>query len=126
MTELLRVKVLQVGCPDCCNSLLQESQSLGGLPLGGAIVEIPRHWFDKTCPHGRSGFKFQLLGPEFETTKGGEEDVNSGEVEFGIRDSKMDATRDIGYPARERGPYGSHPGHDDFDDESGPDGSGTY
>jgi hypothetical protein len=37
-----------------------------------------------------------------------------------------DATKDIGYPVREHGPYGSHPMHDDFDDEPGPDGSGTY
>lgn len=32
----------------------------------------------------------------------------------------LDATKDIGYPAREEGRYGSHPAHDDFDDEAKP------
>ena len=43
-----------------------------------------------------------------------------------VFDSRMDATKNIGYPVREHGPYGSHPMYDDLDDESGPDGSGTY
>lgn len=33
---------------------------------------------------------------------------------------KMDATKNIGYPTREQGRYGSHPAHDAFDDESKP------
>ena len=33
---------------------------------------------------------------------------------------RMDATRDMGYPAREQGRYGSHPAHDAFHDESQP------
>jgi hypothetical protein len=32
----------------------------------------------------------------------------------------MDATKDIGFPVREHGKYGSHPSHDGFDDESEP------
>jgi hypothetical protein len=32
----------------------------------------------------------------------------------------LDATKGIGYPAREEGHYGSHPAHDGFDDESKP------
>jgi hypothetical protein len=32
----------------------------------------------------------------------------------------LDATRNMGYPAREGGKYGSHPAHDRFDDESEP------
>ena len=38
------------------------------------------------------------------------------------RSTSLDATRDYGYPARERGNYGSHSSHDNFSDESGPDG----
>jgi cold shock protein len=30
---------------------------------------------------------------------------------------RLDATKDIGYPCRESGKYGSHPAHDDFGDE---------
>jgi hypothetical protein len=34
---------------------------------------------------------------------------------------RMDATRGMGFFARENGRFGSHPIHDGFDDESGPD-----
>lgn len=33
---------------------------------------------------------------------------------------RLDKSRNYGYPARETGRFGSHPGHDGFDDESGP------
>ena len=32
----------------------------------------------------------------------------------------MDGTKNIGYPAREDGRYGSHPSHDRFDGDSEP------
>jgi uncharacterized Zn finger protein (UPF0148 family) len=32
--------------------------------------------------------------------------------------SNLDATKNMGYFGRENGKYGSHPGHDGFDDES--------
>ena len=35
-------------------------------------------------------------------------------------DKNLDATKKWGYPAREQGKYGSHPGCDDFNDESEP------
>ena len=126
MTELVRAKILQDDCPECRNSLLRESESLGGLPLAGAIVLIPKHWLNESCPHGRSGIKFQPDEKEPDPLSAQTEESDFGDVDFGITDSKMDATKNIGYPIRERGPYGSHPGHDDFDDESGPDGPGTY
>lgn len=34
--------------------------------------------------------------------------------------NNLDATKNIGYPVRESGRYGSHPSHDAFDDESEP------
>ncbi len=34
--------------------------------------------------------------------------------------NNLDATKGIGYPAREEGRYGSYPSHDGFDDESEP------
>lgn len=34
---------------------------------------------------------------------------------------RIDRTKDYGFPARESGRYGSHPLHDGFDDESGPE-----
>jgi hypothetical protein len=45
-------------------------------------------------------------------------------------DTRMDATKNIGYPVREWPcmvpRYGSHSMRDPFDDESSPDGSGTH
>jgi len=35
------------------------------------------------------------------------------------RSPNLDATKDMCYPAREQGKYGSHAAHDAFDDESG-------
>ncbi len=34
--------------------------------------------------------------------------------------NNLDATKNIGYPVRDEGRYGSHPSHDGFDDESEP------
>jgi hypothetical protein len=123
--ELVRAKVVQDGCPECRNVLLAEAKSLGGLPLEGDIVIVPKHWLDATCPHGRSGLRFETVTDIGALSREAER-AKSGEVELASIDSSIDATKDVGYPVREHGPYGSHPMHDDFDDESGPDGSGTY
>jgi hypothetical protein len=124
--EVVRAKVAQDDCPECRNALLEEAKSLGGLPLGGEVVIIPKHWLDTVCPHGRSGLRFEVAAADTGPSEEEAERENSGEVEFEAIDSRIDATKNIGYPVREHGPYGSHPMHDDFDDESGPDGSGTY
>lgn len=124
--ELVRARVVEDNCPECRNDLLAESKSLGGLPLAGAFVMIPKHWLDAVCPHGRSGLRFDLAEADTGGPPPEAERAKSSEVEFEASDSRIDATKDIGYPVREHGPYGSHPMHDGFDDESGPDGSGTY
>jgi len=125
--ELVCAKVLQDSCPECRNALLAEARALGGLPLAGDGVMIPTHWLNATCPHGRPGLKFDLVAVADTGAVSREaERAKSGEVELEATDSRIDATKDIGYPVREHGPYGSHPMHDDFDDESGPDGSEIY
>lgn len=124
--ELVRAKLIRNDCPTCFKSLLEEAKSLGGLPLGGKIVLVPAHWIDRICPHGQAGVKFESASIDAEASMSEERDTGTEDVDFGTTDSKMDASKNIGYPVRERGPYGSHPGHDDFDDESGPDGPGTY
>ncbi len=43
-----------------------------------------------------------------------------GEVEAPDGWLNIDATKNIDYPVREQGRYGSHPTHDDFGDESEP------
>ena len=44
----------------------------------------------------------------------------SAEIEPPPWSNNLDATKNIGYPVRESGRYGSHPSHDAFDDESKP------
>lgn len=123
--ELVHARVVQDACPECRNALLSEAKSLG-LPVQGEVVIIPRHWLNTNCPHGRSGIRFELAVSDTRALLQEVERAKSGEVELEAADSRIDATKDIGYPVREHGPYGSHPMHDDFDDESDPDGSGTY
>ena len=124
--ELVNARVVQDSCPECRNALLEEAKSLGGLPLVGNVVIIPKHWLNTICPHGRSGLRFELAIADTDALSREAERAKSGEVELEATDSRIDATKDIGYPHRERGRYGSHPMHDPFNDESGPDGSGTY
>jgi len=125
--ELVHARVVQDRCPECRNARLEEAKSDAKINLRGPVVIIPSHWLNAMCPHGHSGLNFEFLavGDTGALSQGGEQ-AGSGEVELDTIDSRMDATKDIGYPVREHGPYGSHPMHDPFDDESGPDGSGTY
>jgi hypothetical protein len=51
---------------------------------------------------------------EIDRTEDGEE------IEYPEGWDNLDATKGIGYPARDDGRYGSFPSHDDFDDESEP------
>ena len=125
--ELVRARVVQNDCPECVYALLAELKDCypEGLPLGGEIVNVPENCLYRKCQDGRLGIKFRLEVTDADTPREPER-AKSGEVEFEAPDSRIDATKNIGYPAREHGPIGSHPMCDDFDDESGPDGSGTY
>jgi hypothetical protein len=123
--KFVSARLVRDGCPQCRDALLLEAQSLGGLPLSGEIAIIPDHWLNYGCPHGLPGLGFELNKPEALPDDDAQEPI-SDEVEVALIDTRMDATKNIGYPVREHGPYGSHPMHDDFDDDSSPDGSGTY
>jgi hypothetical protein len=63
---------------------------------------------------------------EFLSETDSPEDISEAAAEEGpeVVDSPgwdtLDATKNIGYPARESGRYGSYPAHDGFDDESEP------
>ena len=124
--ELIRVRFIEGNCPECLNALLAEAKSLGGLPLEGKVVMIPAHWLNTSCPHGCSGLKFEVEVADSDARSRQAEREKAGEVELEAADSRMDATKNIGYPVREHGPYGSHPMHDPFDDDAGPDGPGKY
>jgi hypothetical protein len=125
MEDLILAKIVDDGCLECLHDLLEESKSR--YPLEGEVVMIPESWLDKVCAHGNSGLKFERVAVEAD-----EEGDEESEVEFEseLLDTRMDATKNIGYPAREwpctTQRYGSHPMLDPYDDESSPDGSGTY
>jgi hypothetical protein len=125
MEHLIPAKIVQDGCRECLCDLLEESKS-GGYALLGKVVTIPERWLDKVCAHGNSGLKFERVAVE--TVEEGDEEVELEPLE--AFDTRMDATKNIGYLAREwpctTPRYGSHPMHDPFDDESNPDGSGKY
>lgn len=118
--DLVHARIVQDECAECRNTLLEEAKS-EHLPLAGTVVIIPRYWLNVACPHGNPGLKFELASGEH-----GPQDTAPDKDELPAFDSGMDATKDMGYPARENGPYGSHPMHDDFNDEADPDGSGKY
>jgi hypothetical protein len=87
---------------------------------------VPTDWLTRPCPHGRAGLKFveESAAPSDEPQLDESEPAMLGETDFEY--TSMDATKNIGYPVREHGPYGSHPVRDDFDDESDADGPGKY
>jgi hypothetical protein len=125
---LVRARCVECDCRGCIDAFLEEARSLGGLPLGGEIVEVPESWLGNKCPHGNSGLRFSVVTDD--TGDGAREidpeDFCDFRAETRTRDSSMDSTKNIGYPVREHGPYGSHPMHDNYEDESNPDGSESY
>jgi hypothetical protein len=125
MEDLVHARSVQVGCQECLYDLVEESKS-AGYNLEGSVVLIPERWLAKVCPHGNSGLRFERVAVEADE-EGDEEVELEPPEQF---DTRMDATKNLGYPAREfpctTQRYGSTPMYDPFDDESSPDGSGTY
>jgi hypothetical protein len=116
--EHVRAKLVHDTCPECFHALLEVSRSLEWVTLAGEVVLIPEYWLNPVCTHGRPGIKFERL-PDATDEPGSPRPPQ-------VFDIRMDATKDMGYPAREQGTFGSHPMHDDFNDESDSDGSGMY
>ena len=107
--------------------LLQDCRNFGLPPPTSQLILVPERWAAHACPHGQNG-----LVLEFET---GATDAPKSHVDTSTESARwkgeeetevspwwdnLDATKGIGYPARESGRYGSHPSHDGFDDESEP------
>lgn len=118
----LRARVILDNCSECRDTLLLDCKAFR-LPLPTSeLILVPERWVSHKCPHGENG-----LVLEFETAaanKNVEADTESlrwkreEEIESPAWRNNLDATKGMGYPAREEGCYGSHPSHDDFDDES--------
>ncbi len=62
----------------------------------------------------------RALRPPSSASPGSLRYKDKAEIEPPPWSNNLDATKNIGYPVREAGRYGSHPSHDAFDDESEP------
>lgn len=138
LPDTIRVRVLGRDCPECFKALLLECDALGS-PLAGTAGIVPAAWLDHSCSHGREGVFLERVDQEDAATD--DSDDNQGDLEIQVDvelgrsaatldDQKwfqqerwrelypdaIDATKGIGYPAREVGRYGSHPQHDGSDD----------
>jgi hypothetical protein len=90
---------------------------------------VPAHWAGYRCPHLEHGFELDFQSVEtnpvgstgeFSTESMRCKSEDETEIEPPEWWNNLDATKNIGYPVREQGRYGSHPSHDGFDDESNP------
>jgi hypothetical protein len=119
--KILRAQVVLNNCSECRDKLLLECRDFG-LPLPrDEYILVPEHWAVHECPHTQDGLvlRFGLAAVPDQTEIEVEVDLGLDGEEFeGWND--LDATKGIGYPAREEGRYGSYPSHDGFDDESEP------
>jgi hypothetical protein len=119
----VRVRSSKIDCTECRDALLADCHRLG-LPV--ATEEsflIPERWRFHKCSHRKDGFLLHFDPETLATEKVIEDEISlrsKGAEEFEAPEDNLDATKGIGYPARERSKYGSHPVHDGFDDESEP------
>ena len=117
--RIFRVRVKSFSCVECRNALIADCRSLG-LPLPvNEYSQVPESWLTHKCIHQENGLVIELE-PEASDPEESERWKNEDEIENPEWRHNLDATKGVGYPAREEGRYGSHPAHDGFDDESEP------
>jgi hypothetical protein len=123
--KALEARIIASDCIDCRNRLLMDCRDFG-LPLPESeLILVPARWLFHHCPHMEQGFvlKFDQTNQPaagYNDQKAAASLRWKGEEEMEVPAwwINLDASKDIGYPVREEGRYGSHPSHDDFDDES--------
>ena len=122
------VEVLSINCSECRDDLLVDCDAWG-LPLPTErVILAPPHWRNRRCPHLENGLDLSYLGPgpRPRNSEVGDEEASERwkETEEEIEEptwwNNLDASKDIGYPCREEGRYGSYPSYDGFGDESNP------
>jgi hypothetical protein len=117
--RIFRVRVTSFNCTQCLSDLIADCRSLG-LPLPtNEYSKVPESWLTHECPHQENGLVIELE-PQVSMPEESQRWKNEDEIEDPEWRNNLDATKGIGYPAREEGHYGSYPGHDGFDDESKP------
>lgn len=91
-------------------------RTYGVCPLCKVKVRVDRMRRHTAKVHNSRTFRFR--GRQVQSSKDPLRDTTSL---IAPRDNNLDATKLYAHPYREQGRYGSHPSHDGFDDESGPE-----
>jgi hypothetical protein len=125
---VIYVRVVDWTCDFCRDELLKECRRAGLELPTSQFATIPEAWATRTCPHGKS-FRLDVIGPspihDLVHVDGDVEDARSEDLSREGRGrpwwretypETIDASKGIGYPAREGGRYGSYPQHDGSDD----------
>lgn len=134
------VRVLGHDCDDCFAALAADCIAIGH-PKIGTYAVVRARWLHSECPHGRTGVWLEAVEPDDEDNgtvwlsdvenPRVREIMRKGHSTAGLEDQPdfkksrwrelfpdtIDATKGIGYPAREVGRYGSHPQHDGSEDD---------
>jgi hypothetical protein len=123
----IRARVIADNCVECRHELLRDCQESGLPTPTSEIFLVPEKWISHECDHMEGQFVLKIEALELERIEIEPEiDAESmrwkdeDEIEAPAWWNNLDATKNIGYPARETGRYGSHPSHDGFNDESEP------
>lgn len=117
---LVRVRIVSSDCDDCWTDLRIACVN-AGFPHMGAMPAVPHSWLECACPHGKNGIKLEIVAsspPDTDDERDAYADTMMVEGPDGWLN--LDATKNIGYSARETGKYGSHSTHDRFDGDSEP------
>ena len=99
--DLVHAKLVYDTCTECRNALVEESR-IYGYPLEGKVVMIPERWLNPVCTHGCLGIKFERSVNDTDLPRKSLRE-KTGEVDADVIDTRMDATKDVGYPARDSG-----------------------
>jgi hypothetical protein len=119
----IHARVIACDCDQCRDALLTDCRESSLPPPTDTFIVVPDWWANHECEHGRQGITMR-----FDVEVVSLDDVD--DIWVSAADAEMveapdgwqnlDATKGIGYPAREQGRYGSHPSHDRFDGDSDP------
>jgi hypothetical protein len=113
----VRARVEKDECTQCRDALISDCRASGlPMPVTETIV-VPYEWLLHQCPHVTNGLVLR-----FREEYSNEVSDESNSCVWGnavVRDG-IDAAKNIGFPVREGGKYGTHPSHDGFSDESEP------
>jgi hypothetical protein len=115
---LIHVRIIESKCNECLGDLVAECKSNWRSNPSREDIYVPEEWLDRKCPHGLPGIEFE--GIPFSVPDGEDFTADAWDVEGPDGWLNLDSTKNIGYPAREDGRYGSHPTYDRFDGDSEP------